>query len=92
MSELVIEFYHLMVFQFYHFLWMQNYRLHKIAIIRKVVKKVSVIRLSKYIAQISVFNHLNNTVTVYEANSNKQSKEMGVKVIDEYHQKEKKTS
>ena len=64
----------------------------KIEIIRKVVKKVSVIRLSKYIAQISVFNHLNDTVTVFEANSNKQSKENGVTVIDKYHLKEKKTS
>ena len=64
----------------------------KIAIIRKVVKKVSVIRISKYIAQISVFNHLNNTVTVYEANSNKQSKEVGVKKVDEYRLKEKQTS
>lgn len=61
----------------------------KIAIIRKVVKKVKVIRLSKYIAQISVFNSIENTVTVFEANSNKQSKEKGVKKIDEYHLKEK---
>lgn len=64
----------------------------KIALIRKVVKKVSVIRLSKYISQISIVNHLNNTVTVYEANSNKQSKERGVRKIDEYNLKEKKTS
>lgn len=61
----------------------------KIAIIRKVVKKVKVIRLSKYIAQISVFNSIENTVTVFEVNSNKQSKEKGVKKIDEYHIKEK---
>ena len=65
---------------------------NKIAIIRKVVKKISVIRLSKYIAQISVFNLLNNTVTVYEVNSNKQSEERGVRVIEEYNLKEKKTS
>lgn len=64
----------------------------KIAIIRKVVKKIKVIRLSKYIAQISVFNSIENTVTVFEANSNKQSKERGVKVIEEYRLKEKKTS
>ena len=56
----------------------------KIEIIRKVVKKVSVIRLSKYIAQISVFNHLNDTVTVFEANSNIHSKENGVRVIEKY--------
>lgn len=64
----------------------------KIAIIRKVVKKVSVIRLSKYTAQISIFNRINDTVIVYEAKSNGRHKDRGVRVIDKYHLKEKKTS
>ena len=63
-----------------------------IAIVRKVVKRIKIVRLSKYISQISVFNNINNIVTVFEANSNKHSKERGVKNIDEYHLKEKKTS
>lgn len=63
-----------------------------IAIVRKVVKRIKIVRLSKYISQISVFNNINNIVTVFEANSNKHSKERGVRKIDEYHLKEKKTS
>lgn len=64
----------------------------KIAIVKKVIKKVTVVRPSKYIALITIFNNINDTVTVYEINSNIRSKERGCKKIDEYHLKEKKTS
>ena len=64
----------------------------KIAIVKKVIKKVTVKRLSKYTAHISIFNRINDTVIVYEAKSNGRYKDRGVTVIDKYHLKEKKTS
>ena len=64
----------------------------KIAIVKKVIKKVTVKRPSKYTAHISIFNCINDTVIVYEAKSNGRYKDRGVRVIDKYHQKEKKTS
>ncbi|MBD5210257.1 MAG: recombinase family protein [Bacteroidales bacterium] len=64
----------------------------KIAIVKKVIKKVTVKRPSKYTAHISIFNRINDTVVVYESKSNGRYKDRGVRVIDKYHLKEKKTS
>ena len=64
----------------------------KINIVRKVIKKVTIKRPSKYTAHISIFNRINDVVTVYEAKSGGRCKERGVKKIDEYHLKEKKVS
>lgn len=61
----------------------------RIAIVKKVVRKVTVIRPSKYTAHISIFNRINDIVTVYEAKSHGRSNEKGVWKIDEYHLKEK---
>ena len=64
----------------------------KITIVKKVIKKVTIKRPSKYTAHISIFNRINDTVIVYEAKSNGRYKDRGIKVIDKYHLKEKKTS
>lgn len=61
----------------------------KIAIVKKVVKKVTVKRISKYTAHISIFNCINDIVTVYEAKSSGRYKGRGCTLIDEYHSKEK---
>lgn len=64
----------------------------KIDIVKKVIKKVNVVRLSKYTAHITIFNRINDIVTVYELKSNIRSKDRGWRKKEEYHLKEKKTS
>ena len=64
----------------------------KIAIVKKVIKKIAIVKPSKYTAHISIFNRINDTVIVYEMKSNIRSKDRGYKKKYEYHQKEKKTS
>lgn len=64
----------------------------KIAIVKKVVKKVTIKRPTKFVAYISIFNRINDIVTVYEAISGGRYRERGVRVIEEYNLKEKKTS
>lgn len=64
----------------------------KIAIVKKVIKKITVVRPSKYVAHIAIFNNINDTVTVYEIKSNIRSKDRGCKKKYEYHLKAKKTS
>ncbi len=64
----------------------------KIAIVTKVIKKVTIKRPSKYTAHITIYNRINDTVVIYEAKSGGRYRERGVRVIDEYRLKEKKTS
>ena len=64
----------------------------KIDIVKKVIKKVNVVRLSKYTAHITIYNRINDIVTVYELKSNIRSKDRGWRKKEEYHLKEKKTS
>ena len=64
----------------------------KIDIVKKVIKKVNVVRLSKYTAHITIFNRINDIVTVYELKSNIRSKDRGWRKKEEFHLKEKKTS
>ena len=60
----------------------------KIAIVRKVVKKITIVRTLKFTAHISIFNNLNDIVSVYEIKGRRYTSTL----IDEYHLKEKKTS
>lgn len=61
----------------------------RIAIVRKVIKKVTVKRPSKYIAHISIYNTVNDTVSVYEVRSNGKYKDRGCSLIEEYHLRQK---
>ena len=60
----------------------------KIAIVKKVVKKVTVRRPSRCVAHISIFNRIDDTVSVYEVKSSGRAKDRGVRKIDEYHRKD----
>lgn len=56
----------------------------KIALVRKVVKKITIIRTKKLTSQISIFNHINNTVSVYKI----IGKPYSYSLIKEYNGKE----
>lgn len=56
----------------------------KIALVQKVVKKITIIRTKKLTSQISIFNHINNTVSVYEI----IGKPYSYSLIKEYNRKE----
>lgn len=64
----------------------------KITIVKRVIKKVTVLRPLKYTAQISIYSNLDDTVAVYEIKTGSRCREKGTHKIEEYHLKEKKTS
>lgn len=57
----------------------------KISIVRKVVKKITIVRTLKFTAQISVFNHINDTVSVFEVKGRRYTSTL----LYEYDLKEK---
>lgn len=58
----------------------------KIEIIRKVVKKVTIERPLRFTAHISIYNRINDTVTVYEVKGRNKTE---ISLINEYSRKEK---
>ena len=58
----------------------------KIEIIRKVVKKVTIERPLRFTAHISIYNRINDTVTVYEVKGKNKTE---ISLINEYNRKEK---
>lgn len=58
----------------------------QIAIIKRIVKKITVVRPSKSIAHIRIYNHINDIVTVYEVQCWKHTFEL----IGEYRRKDER--
>lgn len=56
----------------------------KIAIVKKVVKKITIIRTLKFTAHISIFNHINDVVSVYEVKGRRHTSTL----IEEYRRKD----
>lgn len=57
----------------------------KIEIVKKVVKKITIVRTLKFTAHISIFNNINDIVTVYEIKGRRYTSTL----IKEYNRKEK---
>ena len=58
----------------------------KIAIVKKVVKKITIVRTLKFTSHISIFNHINDVVSVYEVKGRKYTSTL----IEEYNRKDKR--
>lgn len=58
----------------------------KIAIVKKVVKKITIVRTLKFTSHISIFNHINDVVSVYEVKGRKYTSTL----IKEYNRKDKR--
>jgi len=58
----------------------------KIEIVRKVVRKVTIVRPLRFTAHISIFNRINDVVTVYEV---KGKNKTVTSLIEEYHLRQK---
>lgn len=58
----------------------------KIAIVKKVVKKITIIRTLKFTAHISIFNHINDVVSVYEVKGRRHTSTL----IEEYRRKDER--
>ena len=58
----------------------------KIAIVRKVVKQITIVRTSKFTSHISIFNNINDVVSVYEVKSRRHTSTL----IAEYNRKGKR--
>lgn len=58
----------------------------RIAIVRKVVKRITIVRPLKFTAHISIFNRINDIVTVYEVKGRRYTSTL----IKEYHKKDER--
>ena len=56
----------------------------KIAIVRKVVKKITIVRTLKFTSHISIFNNINDVVSVYEVKGRRYTSTL----IKEYNRKD----
>lgn len=56
----------------------------RIAIVKKVIKKITIVRTLKFTAHISIFNNINDIVTVYEIKGRRYTSTL----IKEYNRKE----
>lgn len=55
----------------------------KIDIVKKVVKKITIVRTLKFTSHISIYNHINDTVTVYEIKGRRYTSTL----LEEYSRK-----
>ena len=56
----------------------------KITIVKKVVKKITIVRTLKFTSHISIFNNINDVVSVYEVKGRRYTSTL----IKEYNRKD----